>query len=285
MAKCNNCDKVLSGTMSVTSNFLRHLRTQHKNKYHEYETMMKVKKSTQTLQSIFDLHVLKFIAKNMLPMSVVESSSFKELIHFANPTFKVMCRATAMKLMDSTFERSKAKIKEIINSGSFFCTTADIWSTKHRSFFGYTCHWLNENFERKSVSLTCKRFGGTHSFEAIGRIINEIHTEYGLNSNNLVATTTDNGSNFVKAFKEFGVLSEINNEDEVNIDEELTDSSNRALERVLPNHIRCATHTLNLVATTDFNAILKSQNLIYEKHKQVSQIQVEINISAVFLFC
>lgn len=145
-------------------------------------------------------------------------------------------------------------------------------------------HWLNKDFESKSISLTCKRFGFTHSFEAIGRIINDIHGEYGRNLSNLVATPTANGSNFVKAFKEFGVVSEVSNKDDANIVD--CERNNRfktsCFETTFTKSYSCVTHTLNLVATTDFNEILKSWNFICEKHKQVSQIQVDVSILGTF---
>ena len=41
----------------------------------------------------------------------------------------------------------------------------------------------------------------------------EIHSEFGLSNENIIATVTDNGSNFVKAFKEFNI-SVVADEDE-----------------------------------------------------------------------
>ena len=61
-------------------------------------------------------------------------------------------------------------------------TTADIWSAKHRTFLGYTCHWLTDNFERKSVTLACKRIFAVHTDENIAQIITEINTSFGLNT-------------------------------------------------------------------------------------------------------
>lgn len=36
-------------------------------------------------------------------------------------------------------------------------------------------------------------------------MLNEIYSSYEISNNQIVGTVTDNGSNFVKAFKEFGL--------------------------------------------------------------------------------
>ena len=72
--------------------------------------------------------------------------------------------------------------------------------------FPLLCVQIHEKtLERKSAAIVCKRFPGTHPHDAIARYLNEIHVSFNLDDNKLVATITDNGSNFVKAFKEFGV--------------------------------------------------------------------------------
>lgn len=66
---------------------------------------------------------------------------------------------------------------------------------------------INETtFERESGALACKSFPGKHSYDNVAIMIQGVHTYYDLDVQKFVATITDNGSNFVKAFKEFGVV-------------------------------------------------------------------------------
>ena len=94
--------------------------------------------------------------------------------------------------------------------------------------------------------------------------------EYDINSNKVVATVTDNASNFVKAFKEFGIhnLDEISDDENDSISNHIPnnieeDSGEEIENTFLPNHLRCSAHTLSLICTTD---IAKIQDYIYKSH-------------------
>lgn len=105
--------------------------------------------------------------------------------------------------------------------------------------------------------------------------------------NQIVATVTDNGSNFVKAFQEFALHEKSPNtlltsessddgegsESETNEDVlELTNIpdpgdfiGNESVIK-LPKHLRCASHTLNLIATADCSKAINSNLEVRTKH-------------------
>lgn len=118
--------------------------------------------------------------------------------------------------------------------------------------------------EKESFILSCKRFLSPHSFDRIAQITNEIHLQYQIKADQVVATVTDNASNFVKAFKEFGIIADGEIFEEVNIENE---------KIKLPNHVRCASHTFNLIGTTDYINILNKHS-IYDNHLKVSKLNV-----------
>lgn len=66
---------------------------------------------------------------------------------------------------------------------------------------GVTAHGLDEHFRRYSAALACRRFTGSHTHNKMAEILFDINSEFGLSSHQIVATVTDNGSNFVKVFK------------------------------------------------------------------------------------
>lgn len=151
------------------------------------------------------------------------------------------------------------------------CTTADIWSANHKSYFGVTAHWIEEEtLQRQSAALACSRMTGKHTYLAIASKLDSVHTAYHINDK-VCLTVTDNGSNFVKAFAEFGdddrakddptTQSQLvvqNADDElsfVDVHEILSGECDAfeadELAYSLPCHQRCASHTLNLVAVND----------------------------------
>ncbi|XP_022182623.1 uncharacterized protein LOC111042352 [Myzus persicae] len=70
---------------------------------------------------------------------------------------------------------------------------------------GVTAHWISTNtLERGNCVLSCKRMNGKHSYDRIAELLQDTFNEYSLLREQIVSTVTDNGSNFIKAFKEFG---------------------------------------------------------------------------------
>lgn len=103
---------------------------------------------------------------------------------------------------------------------------------------------------------------------------------YDLPISKIVATVTDNGANFAKAFKEFGIQNNNESEyDEFNEEEVLQfvdvqiDAENNPLDpdaqytnATLAYHQRCATHTLNLIASSDINKYIKNNTALKRLH-------------------
>lgn len=244
-----------------------------------------------------DKLIVNFVVDTMSPISVVENAYFRALIEGAQQLShppKIMCRRTCNKKIAERFTEYKENLKNKLKNVEYVCTTADIWSSSKRSYLGMTVHWIDSNtFERKSATLACRRFKGSHTFYKVAELIIDIHSEYDLRLAKITKTVTDNGSNMVKAFKVYGKPdletdtsdgnlpnnenTEMNeNEDNHNDNDDDYDEDGVLLLKEfpgsdefddmyqLPNHEKCATHTLHLIPSCDIDKA-RSQNNSYRK--------------------
>lgn len=334
-ANCQICigAKSIKGKTTVTTNFIRHLKVKHATAFNDYtkykslkkhsllkgkfntkekslETEKKVQKpfknskqldirysvaqASAITQDQFDQRLLQFVINTMSAVSVLSNPNFVQIFDGLN--LNVMSRTTAMKKISVLSTNFFDNIKSSLQDMPFVCTTADIWSSKKKSFLGVTCHWIDQqSLQRKSIALACRRFSGTHSFDKIAEMLEDINNSFGLSETKIIGTVTDNGSNFVKAFKEFGInlqgdiilktvlnqgqtefdeesileASELDDEDELVLPSSIISESDNQTNILLPNHFRCVTHTINLIATTDIIKTLNNSHSLRSKHTAI----------------
>lgn len=64
-----------------------------------------------------------------------------------------------------------------------------------------TVHWIdNSTLKRQKSVLACRRIIGRHTYDVLARTIETVHMDFRI-EDKVATTTTDNGSNFVKAFR------------------------------------------------------------------------------------
>jgi len=115
----------------------------------------------------------------------------------------------------------KVKLVEMLKKQDFVPTTTDCWTTNGKSYLGVTVHWIaNDTLQHESAYLALQRMKGSHTYNAIASALDEVHAEYGI-QHKIVRTTTDNGSNFVKAFNVY-VAPLATEDDTANEDSEMT---------------------------------------------------------------
>lgn len=229
---------------------------------------------TMTPQKRIDKAVVKYVVHGLRPFSVVEQEPFRELVKDLVPNAKMMSRVTLTSMIDDGFKQMKTALTEAMKGVDHIATTTDCWSVRRRGFIGVTAHWIDpETLQRCSAALACRQLRGSHTFDLLANALNDIHAEFEIRGK-IVRTTTDNGSNFVKAFRVFGedennnaegveeaeesAQSEEEDDGGVDEDEDVQYVDTAALlneddgfEFQLPRHQRCACHILNLIASED----------------------------------
>lgn len=232
-------------------------------------------------QRSIDKAILKYVVQGLQPFHVVEQQPFRDFVNELQPNAKIISRLTLCSIIDASMGMKKA-VTEAMRGVDHIATTTDCWSARRRSFIGVTGHWIDPNsLKRCSAALACQQLRGAQTFDVLASALNDIEI-WG----KIVQTTTDNGSNFIKAFQVLGE-DEKNNavgsdgdpgnasqpgedeEDQERDDEvEFVDVSallneDDGLEFQLPQHQRCACHLLNLIATVD--AMKATSNEAYKK--------------------
>ncbi|XP_076280283.1 uncharacterized protein LOC143209036 [Lasioglossum baleicum] len=224
-----------------------------------------------------------YVIHSMIPLKTVEDIYFRRMLKNQGISESVcsISRRTLGRAMAANHVKVNNQIAQELKTVQFVCTTADIWFARRRSFFGVTLHWISSDYKIKSAALACRRFPGVHSFDRITDILTSIHAEFGLTRDKIVATVTDNATNFVKAFKLFGVLESAiqleDEEDDIPTEEEAEEEDdvegyNRSLmDHILPRHIRCAAHTLSLCVTTNMMNAIRGDEMLSAMHTDVMQ--------------
>ncbi|KAK0144052.1 putative AC9 transposase [Merluccius polli] len=278
--RCTLCpgEKLLSAAANSNANLTKHLNGKHasmklvaqdpRGKDGPSPNKQQKLQFHQVSKKELDKHVASFIVEEMLPINTVESPTFRKIlskIPLTGDRRPCSDRKTFTAYLDECYLKMESELKKTFESLPYVSTTADIWSSHNRSFLGITVHWINpRNFKREKAAIACKRIKGRHTFDVIGFEMEQIHSAFSL-SHRITATVTDNGSNFVKAFKMFAPT-EPNEEEEDEQDvvftdmEELLGVGTTEGQFSLPPHFRCASHTLNLISCNDIDKWLSSNS-------------------------
>ncbi|EFN81789.1 hypothetical protein EAI_01402, partial [Harpegnathos saltator] len=189
--------------------------------------------------------------------------------------------------IEDEYHQVMTKLKQSLQAIDFVCTTADVGSSSKRSYLGMTVHWIDSGtLKREGAAIACRRFKGSHTYDKVAEIMNEVHSEFDLKLYKITKTLIDNGSNMVKAFRMFGKSESIvissdcqqnsncntDSYDEDNEDSEIDEDSDLLPQAFpepvedhigdyeLPSHGRCATHTLHLIAAVDIKQAMAENN-------------------------
>lgn len=110
-------------------------------------------------QSELNRIIARYVVENMLPLSTVESDSFRAIIAPIPKRAEVgpPCRKTFSKYIDTECAKMIAERKKTFEYLEYVSTTADIWTAHNKSYLGVTAHWINpHNMQRGKATLACQ---------------------------------------------------------------------------------------------------------------------------------
>ena len=103
--------------------------------------------------------LVSFIATDLLPLSLVESSSFRNLVGLLDPKYSVPSRKHfSQTLLTNKVSDVERRLKTQLQQAQSVCLTIDLWSSRQmRGYMGVTGHFIL-NWTLHSVLLSCSRF-------------------------------------------------------------------------------------------------------------------------------
>jgi hypothetical protein len=111
-------------------------------------------------QEQLDDAVIEYITAEARPLNTIYRPPFCRLVDKRYGKAKLFGKDKLRSSIQDKFERMKKNLKEQLKLTNNVCLTCDAWSSRNRSYFGATVHWLNNGFKRESAAVACRRLKG-----------------------------------------------------------------------------------------------------------------------------
>ncbi|KAL0251145.1 hypothetical protein GEMRC1_000359 [Eukaryota sp. GEM-RC1] len=220
-ARCNaeGCEKHKEPYAATTGNstIVRHLQNHHNDILQPNERkeslqnvqvlttfLQKRKQDAEcdptVLQNVFAF-VLQLIVEQDLPFSFVESPALRNLLLYCVPNIPSLpSRQTVQRRIVAAHNLMETRLKTFLqNLDAHVSLTIDLWtSPAQKSFMGITLHFVDSDFEIKSLVLMMRMMPNPHTGVTIKNFVLAAITEFGLETK-LKGITFDNGRNVVSA--------------------------------------------------------------------------------------
>jgi len=132
---------------------------------------------------ILEKLIVRWIAVDSLPHSIVQSSGFRTLLRYCNPEADNLLpnsRTTVGAWVRRTLEEEKLEIKLQLQAAlSSIHFTIDTWtSPNHLGLLGLVAHYTSDDGKLKHALIALQEIQGQHSGQNLARMILDIIDEY-----------------------------------------------------------------------------------------------------------
>ena len=220
---------------SNTSNLLSHLRVHHTEVYLQLKAAMEKAKQHSTTSQTSEVltkqqpkmddfvknnlysrgsnkwkclmdSVTHCIAKDILPIRIVEKEGFKALAKALNLRYELPTRKyISKKAIPDLYSTTRASVKSQISATEYFAATTDIWSSgTMEPYLSYTIYYISQDWQIKNHCLEMPYLPQDHIGINIADALESILESWSLKSEQQVCITTDNGSNMIAAIDGLG---------------------------------------------------------------------------------
>lgn len=221
--KCKVCLKTVATHQGNTTNLFHHLQHNHAVEFEDVQKAQTEKQGSRrgttrqqyineafAGQTPYDRKSKRWIeltnaigyhiAKDMAPLATVERTGFKRLMNTADKRYTIPSRKYfSQTVLPNMFNTEREKVAAELKQVKHFAATSDMWSSRTMDpYISLTVHFIDE-WKLHTRVLETAYFPNEHTGEMIAQGLRLMLLAWDLKEENLVAITTDNGANVVKA--------------------------------------------------------------------------------------
>ncbi|CAF1398722.1 unnamed protein product [Didymodactylos carnosus] len=208
---CNLCKVEIKRYGNGTSALLEHLSLKHSNEYKVVRDGIDRSKP-QARQHYLPIDserskyvtklIMEYLLYELLPINMVESDAFKNLIYNIEPAYNMPSRTYfTYKVLLALYNETRTKVEDILRTANGISITTDCWtSIAHESYVTVTAQFLTQQFEMKIFILETIDFSGRHTADALAKKLQEIFEEWNI-THKIVSVVTDNTASVRNAAK------------------------------------------------------------------------------------
>ena len=126
--------------------------------------------------------LVDFVAEDLMPLRVVESSRFEKFVKVLDPQYCLPTRKhLSTTLLQKKYINLKAQTIDHLKGVNTVNLTIDLWTNMQmRSYLGITAHYITAEWKLEQVMLACNRVRGRHTAENILMWYEEIISEFNI---------------------------------------------------------------------------------------------------------
>lgn len=149
-----------------------------------------------------DRQLIKMIAKEYQPFSLVEDAEFKKFIYMLYPGYTLPTRKTVSStLLPKYFNATSTIVAESVERADAVCITTDSWSSfNNDSFIAVTVHFIDENTKLQCYLLECINYTQSHTASNLAQFLSDVFYKWKIHDK-VSAIVTDNAANVLAAVK------------------------------------------------------------------------------------
>ncbi|XP_025190395.1 zinc finger BED domain-containing protein 1-like, partial [Melanaphis sacchari] len=141
--------------------------------------------------------IVKMIAEDLQPVSIVENSGFRHLVKLLDSRYQIPSRrAISRTIIPNMYDEVKNKIQVVLNDAKYISVTTDIWTSINTdSFITITVHFFPKlDINLKTFVLCTKKLTKSHTAVYLSQILTTELNKFDI-LHKVVAIVTDGGRN------------------------------------------------------------------------------------------